>query len=226
MSTEHKDIVDAQLHEPKGANTAQEGHVYISDGAGSGAWEPPELEGQAAANEGAIAVSNGAGAITWKYFPEGWGYYKDNGSTNVFNTTAAKLLIDGSGSTSDSDYLPHEIRGSGELWDVTTNKITPMTLGDSYQMRVDLPVTAKTGSPGSVTLTLDIGGGATPTVLILTKELVTTKTPPYVMSTSTGFFTKSTFLTNGGQIFLTTDAGTLTVTNPAVYIKRTSAGDL
>lgn len=36
--TIHKNLSDAELHEPKGAATAASGTVYISDGAGSGTW--------------------------------------------------------------------------------------------------------------------------------------------------------------------------------------------
>jgi microcystin-dependent protein len=34
----HKDLTGADLHEPKGADTATAGKVYVSDGAGSGVW--------------------------------------------------------------------------------------------------------------------------------------------------------------------------------------------
>lgn len=35
----HKDLTGAELHEPKGADSASEGDVYVADGAGSGTWE-------------------------------------------------------------------------------------------------------------------------------------------------------------------------------------------
>lgn len=38
MSTIHKNLTGADLHEPKGADTASAGKVYVSDGAGSGTW--------------------------------------------------------------------------------------------------------------------------------------------------------------------------------------------
>lgn len=38
MSIQHKNIPEAQLHEPKGASTAASGSVYVADGAGSGSW--------------------------------------------------------------------------------------------------------------------------------------------------------------------------------------------
>lgn len=41
MAIEHRDLVGAQLHEPKGADTALAGTVYTSDGLGSGTWLSP-----------------------------------------------------------------------------------------------------------------------------------------------------------------------------------------
>ena len=36
--TDHNALPDAQLHEPKGAEGASVGEVYVADGAGSGAF--------------------------------------------------------------------------------------------------------------------------------------------------------------------------------------------
>lgn len=38
MTTVHRNLTGADLHEPKGADTALAGRVYVSDGAGSGSW--------------------------------------------------------------------------------------------------------------------------------------------------------------------------------------------
>jgi len=38
---EHVSITDPQIHEPKGVSSADEGHVYIADGLGSGDWKLP-----------------------------------------------------------------------------------------------------------------------------------------------------------------------------------------
>ena len=35
---QHKDLTGAELHEPKGADSATAGSVYVADGAGSGSW--------------------------------------------------------------------------------------------------------------------------------------------------------------------------------------------
>lgn len=65
MAIEHKDIPDAQLHEPKGVVTASEGAVYVADGLGSGSWTSPELEGQALAATGSVPIKQAGGGIAW-----------------------------------------------------------------------------------------------------------------------------------------------------------------
>lgn len=39
MSIEHRNIPDAERHEPKGISTATIDEVYVADGAGSGTWK-------------------------------------------------------------------------------------------------------------------------------------------------------------------------------------------
>jgi hypothetical protein len=39
MTVEHKDIIDAERHEPKGISTATLDHVYHADGIGGGTWK-------------------------------------------------------------------------------------------------------------------------------------------------------------------------------------------
>ena len=39
MTIEHKNITEADLHEPKGVSSANTGQVYVADGLGSGDWE-------------------------------------------------------------------------------------------------------------------------------------------------------------------------------------------
>ena len=66
MATEHKDIPEAGLHEPKGASTAVSGTAYIATGSGSGAWAAPSIEGQGAAAAGTIPISVGSGGVAWR----------------------------------------------------------------------------------------------------------------------------------------------------------------
>lgn len=196
---EHSVLTSTELHEPKGADSASLGMFYVSDGAGSGSWE---------------------------FIPTGWGFYQDAGSAQVINTTAAKLSIDGAGALTNNTYLPYEIRGSDTLWDTTADKITPISVGDGYDVRLDLPITATT-TANELTLQFDLGGGATPTVVAINRFVGLGKTPPYTVSL--GFplvILNSLGTTNGIQIFASTDAGTCTITNPSILIKRDFAGSI
>lgn len=199
-TVEHSTLTAANLHEPKGADTATEGQVYIADGVGSGAW------------------------TDW---PFGWGYYKDNAGTQVKTTTPSLLSIDGAGTTTEETHLPPSLRGVGSLWDTTNDKITPMLTGDSYEIRLDLPITAESGSPTELTIELDIAGSnyASKTTIV-EHYAVTGKSTPYTISIGFPIFCGTTFKTNGGQFWVYTDTGTATITNPAITLVRTSSGGI
>ena len=62
---EHNTLTGASLHEPKGVAAAAADLAYISDGAGSGAWETPSLSGQGAATVNQLLASDGAGGTQW-----------------------------------------------------------------------------------------------------------------------------------------------------------------
>lgn len=69
MTIQHKDIPDAEIHEPKGINTAPVSTSYVSTGTGTGSWRkitPSELEGFSAnlSQTNQKLVSNGSGGIT------------------------------------------------------------------------------------------------------------------------------------------------------------------
>ena len=159
----------------------------------------------------------------------GWGFYVDGETapaTQTITTTASKLQIDGLGTSSNSSYLPLAIRGSGQLWDTVNNKILPINIGDGYTIRIDLEISAKTATPTELVLDLDISGGATPTTVIVERIIGTGKTPPYVVSVGFPIFTLTTFKTNGGQLFLSTDSGTVTIASRQISIHRISSGNL
>lgn len=70
MPVNHADMPDADRHEPKGASTATSGTVYVSDGAGSGAWSAPSPEGSnilsTGETKGRILVADGANGVSWQ----------------------------------------------------------------------------------------------------------------------------------------------------------------
>ena len=72
MTIEHVNITDPQIHEPKGTATAQTGHVYVANGAGSGAWAPKDSAAELA-NRVVVTQASDLASIdsTKEYFIDG-----------------------------------------------------------------------------------------------------------------------------------------------------------
>lgn len=60
-------MTGANLHEPKGADTAAANKVYVSDGAGSGTWQKVEESqiGSTGEHRGRILIADGANGAAW-----------------------------------------------------------------------------------------------------------------------------------------------------------------
>lgn len=114
MSIEHKDIVDPDIHEPKGIAAASANRVYVADGAGSGTWDQVDssalkgLSGDAAVADKILVTdgSNGFDLITGFAY----GSMVISGNTNAFSVTAA---VDATLATT-TDYAL--FTGTGAPW--------------------------------------------------------------------------------------------------------------
>ena len=223
MTIEHANITDPQIHEPKGVSTAQVGHSYIANGAGSGSWNFPQLDAQVASLVGQVFVSNGSGGGFWKYPPQGWGNYKSTAS-QVIDTVASKLIINGLHATTNEAYLPKTIRGTGSLWNSTTNRITPVSVGDSYIVRLTMELTALTGTPDELTVDLDIGSDVTPSIVVASEYVNITGFSSFNLTVTFPIFCLDTFIANGAQIFMSVNSGSITLVNPAIFIDMNTDG--
>ena len=93
MTIQHNVITDPNIHEPKGASSATSGKVYISDGAGSGAWTYPP--GKAHAE---IYISGGttthtlAGASAFTILNPS-GEWTASGNEDILTVTPASGII-------------------------------------------------------------------------------------------------------------------------------------
>ena len=96
-TVEHKDITDANLHEPKGVAAAAAGKVYVSDGAGSGTWDFAKPPGTLAAPAGQVYVSDGAGGGSYQTLtPEstyGEMYIQSNAVATTISTVSTLTKI-------------------------------------------------------------------------------------------------------------------------------------
>ncbi len=160
------------------------------------------------------------------YKVTGWAYYEDSlvAPTIVVNTSYTQITINALGALTNETYLPGEIRGSGHLW--AGNKVTPISIGDDYDGRLDLTVTARTGSPTLMDVILDISGGVAGTNKIFTGYIQTGGTLPYDQSLYLDFFTLTTALTNGAKIYARVDTGTITLGRRNIKLSRKSKGGL
>lgn len=144
--TQHSTLTGAELHEPKGAESATLGSVYTSDGSGSGEWRPSSV---------------------------GWAQYVDDGSAQVITTSPVVLSNDAT--TTEETYLPLDIRGSGSLWSsnkitptntgdsYTVHLKLPVTAksGSAALLTVSLDIGGDT-SPTDVIYSQDFSVSATP----------------------------------------------------------------
>lgn len=153
------------------------------------------------------------GKLGWEHHSDGLG----STATQVFSTTPALLSIDSLGSTTELTYTP---AASGALWD--TNKITPLVVGDAYHLRVDLNISAKTGNADIIKMELDIGGSTYGSAIIIAEadSVIGIIATPYRVSFVLPIFCLDTFLANGGQLWFSTDAGTVTATTRSIFIVK------
>jgi len=103
MAIEHADITDAERHEPKGASTAAVNTVYLSDGAGSGAWALPSSV-HVAADITLGKTTNNTTATTCTsldtYYPIGGTWATESASGITIDTATGKFTI-----VTPGDYL-------------------------------------------------------------------------------------------------------------------------
>jgi len=158
------------------------------------------------------------------YRPLGWGYYTDSLSTPTISvgTSYTQITIDSLGSLTNTDFIPTD-NLNAQLW--AGNKIVPQKIGDDYDGRIDLTVTAKTGSPNAIECIIDISGSTPGTNKVFTGWVQAIGTVPYDQTLILDFFSLATFVTNGGKIYMRTDTGTVTIGRRNIKITRKSKGN-
>jgi len=164
--------------------------------------------------------------FTELYSVGGWAYYQDGLSTPTITVTTSftQITIDKLGASTNEDYLPYEIRGTGTLW--ASDKITPVNVGDDYDGRMDIQVTARTGSPTYIEFIIDISGSTPDTNRVFTGFMLSTNATPYRQNIPIDFFTLATFIANGGKVYARVDTGTITIGSRAIKLSRKYRGDI
>lgn len=168
-------------------------------------------------------VSDGAGGGEFIRI-QGWSQNSDTDTTvaapSQTLSTGVRTLWTNDGGTIDLDKLPSDIT-AGHLWDKVANKVMPIAVFDTYNIRVTFKVEDYAGTTPDLKLEFDIGG-ATGTIVEQTVPLLKGGAEQTVLL-SFPLFASSTFVTNGGSIYLTfTGTGTCKVFASSILIVRES----
>ena len=173
---------------------------------------------------GGTFVSDGAGGGEFIRV-QGWSQNTDSRTTVATPSqtipTGTRALWINDGGSLDLDKLPSDIGVAGHLWDKAANKIVPISAFDTYNVRVTFKVQDYAGTDPDLKLELDIGGGLGVVVSHTIPLLKGGAEQPITVSFPV--FAGSTFVTNGGSIYLTfTGTGSCKVFDSSILIIRES----
>lgn len=202
---EHNTLTGSQLHEPKGADTATADQVYISDGAGSGAWTD-------------LTSDNIPNTTTQGIYD-----YNDltTASTPIALTSAAtqyELTNDGAGANTNTTYA---LDGITDMWDVATDRFdfTGLTLGDTVDVRFDVEYTTTTTNT-AVNLDIEFGVGATPYQVNIVNEADKKAAGTYQVTVQSNFYMGNTLtMNNPARVLASADKTGVTVKVNGWYIR-------
>lgn len=146
---QHKDIPDAQLHEPKGVAAAANKTVYVATGAGTGAWRK--------IRESDIDYStSGNNVFGWNDISDS--LYTVSSPRAIASSTRTKLTNNASAVQTTQTRL-------GTIWDTSNNRFNINDLNASYLIRVSMKATAAAAASTPYTLKLELQSSNGPLVI-------------------------------------------------------------
>jgi len=140
MALQHKDIPDAQLHEPKGVAAAANKTTYVANGSGSGTWRKLK--------ESDFDYTDVSSNIF------GWNDIADNLYTvgsprSVSANTRTKLTNNGLAAQTTQERL-------GTIWNTTNNQFNINDINSSYSLRVGMKVKAAAAASTPYVMKLEL----------------------------------------------------------------------
>lgn len=201
-TTIHKNLTGADLHEPKGADTALSGQIYVSDGAGSGSW---------------VAASSVVANAAW---------FTGQVKFTLGNTAETGWIIWNSGQIGDSSSGA-SIRANADTWPLFNllatlydDTLCPMSGGRGASAALDFAAHKRISLPQGPGRSMGIAGSG----LGLTSRgfgspvgaegvtLVTANLPPYTPSGNIANTNNVTVTSNSQQFSLSSSSGVTFVT--------------
>lgn len=162
---QHKDIPDAQLHEPKGVAAAAAGYVYVANGTGGGVWKK-------AGSDSLLALSGDTGSSNKKLVTNGANGFtlrEDNvyGSQTITANSTAIALTAVADITFNTPTQYTLLTGAGAPWvgevlygvTFNTDRLTVPVTG-VYQIHLWMNVSTFPNASAKVSIRYRVNGGA------------------------------------------------------------------
>jgi len=189
MVIQHKNIPNAQLHEPKGVNSASTKMVYLADGLGSGEWR---VLSEAEFNYATKANNR-----------FGWNLISDSLYTNSSKraiSSAARTQITNNGLLTGTDTTR-----LGSIWNVGSNLFRINDLNAVYDLRLTFKVTAAAVATSPYNCTIELEGGAGPTGIASGTLIIKGGGAVNHMSYTTPFALDTTYNDTNLRLYITPD---------------------
>ena len=163
--------------------------------------------------------SGGSSSSTTK---QGWENIEDDNTTSiVVSDSPVKLTFNGLGSNTNLNYRPQ----GNEMYNTTTQRFTPVNIGDAGELRVYMKSVTLSGNPTRIDLIFDIGtSDASPLIPIYEHSYTLKSGNVQPLSMHFSWFQLGTFLNNGGQIFAVANSGTVTIGQRSIFNKKDMDG--
>ena len=192
MSIQHRDIPNAQLHEPKDVDSASNKEVYLADGAGSGEWRRITDSEMNYADK------------TKNLF--GWNDISDSLYTSgspraIVSATRTQLTNNATAAQTDTTRL-------GALWNTGSSLFLINDLNAVYDLRISMKATAAAaaGTPYIMLIEIQSDSGS----LVFASNTLGMKGGGYVnhLNFTTSFYLGSAINNTNLKVFITPDTAT------------------
>lgn len=202
---QHKDIVDSELHQVKGAASATLGQILIAQGDGTAEFENSPYSATKFGfwdyNDTATQTTPIALSVA------GTEYQLTNNGLGVNSTTVFKLP------------------GVDNVFNTSTNyfDFTDLSIGDTVDMRVDLSVTT-TGANNVLELLLELGIGVAPFKLSFASLYVKTASTTNIVITCPFYIGSALTRDNPARLLMKNDSTGATVKVNGWYVRVLTNG--
>jgi len=146
---EHKNIGNANLHEPKDVSGATSGQVYVADGGGSGSWT---TQSNIIALQVLVTTSVGAGTVGYATSPIAGTVTDIFSIVQEAHGSAVTYQAKINGTNITNGAMIATTGNVGEIVNTTPSGSNTLAIGDRVQ--VDIPTTG--GSIGEVSFTFAV----------------------------------------------------------------------